>query len=107
MIFNCKDGIRIMDIIERYFDIVVTKVILDTSILSNIDFLSEECYKCPGRICVSIYTLNGIILATRWTNKTGRRNYEIMNMIVNFNISFIIDDINYNKIMKNIILKTY
>lgn len=28
-----------------------------------------------------------------------------MNMIVNFNISFIIDDINYNKIMKGITLK--
>ncbi len=50
-------------------------------------------------------SLNGIILATRWTNKTGRRKYEIMNMIVNFNISFIIDDINYNKIMKGITLK--
>ncbi len=49
MIFNYKDGIRTMDTIERYFDIVVTKVISDTSILINMNFLSEECYKCPVR----------------------------------------------------------
>ncbi len=55
-------GIRTMDTIERYFDVGVTKVILGTSVLSDMRFLSEACYKYPGRICVSIDTLNDMIL---------------------------------------------
>ncbi|KON71486.1 1-(5-phosphoribosyl)-5-[(5-phosphoribosylamino)methylideneamino] imidazole-4-carboxamide isomerase [Candidatus Hodgkinia cicadicola] len=96
-------GIRTMDTIERYFDIGVTKVILGTSVLSDMSFLSEACYKYPGRICVSIDTLNGIILDMGWTNNTGRKDHEIMDMIAGFNISFVVwTDINRDGVMEGI-----
>lgn len=34
-----------MDISERNFDINISKVISDTSVLSDIKFLFETCYK--------------------------------------------------------------
>ncbi|PIM96037.1 1-(5-phosphoribosyl)-5-[(5- phosphoribosylamino)methylideneamino] imidazole-4-carboxamide isomerase [Candidatus Hodgkinia cicadicola] len=104
---NCNiqlgGGIRTMDTLERYFDIGVTKVILGTSVLSDMRFLSEACYKYPGRICVSIDTLNGMILDMGWTNNTGRKDHEIIEMIAGFNISFIVwTDINRDGVMEGI-----
>ncbi len=63
---NCNiqlgGGIRNMDTVERYLDIGVSKIILGTSVLTNTSFLYNACYKHPGRICVSVDTLNDMIL---------------------------------------------
>ncbi|PIM95774.1 1-(5-phosphoribosyl)-5-[(5- phosphoribosylamino)methylideneamino] imidazole-4-carboxamide isomerase [Candidatus Hodgkinia cicadicola] len=91
---NCNiqlgGGIRNMDTVERYFDIGVVKVILGTSVLDNLSFLYDVCYKYPGRICISIDTLNGMVFDKGWTNNTGRKYHGIIQRIINLNINSVI-----------------
>ncbi len=88
--FQLGGGIRDMNTIDLYFNMGVNKVILGTSVLEDLDFVRNACLRYPGRIGLSIDTLDGMILTKGWTNNTKVNYNDIFCTLSDMNISFIV-----------------
>ncbi len=55
-------GIRDMKIIEQYLSIGVTRVIIGTSLFTDLAFVKTACSEFPGRISISMDTFDGIVM---------------------------------------------
>lgn len=96
-------GIRSLDIIEYYFDIGISYIILGTKIISDIDFFLNICNKFPGKIILSLDIKNNKIALNGWTNYYKLNLINFLKKIINFNIeSIICTDINRDGMLSGI-----
>ena len=63
-------GIRSMDVIERYIDIGVNRIILGTSAVTDEAFLDEAIEKHGDKIAVGIDVKDGFVAIKGWTEKS-------------------------------------
>ncbi|MBI1819046.1 MAG: 1-(5-phosphoribosyl)-5-[(5-phosphoribosylamino)methylideneamino]imidazole-4-carboxamide isomerase [Nitrospirae bacterium] len=64
-------GIREFETIESYLSMGVSRVVLGTSIIKNIDLLKKAAKAFPGQIVAGIDAKNGKIAISGWTDVTG------------------------------------
>ncbi len=60
-------GIRSEEDVELYLKLGVNRVVLGTSVLSNPEFVAYISCRYPGRIAVSVDTVEGFVAADGWT----------------------------------------
>lgn len=70
-------GIRSMDIIERWLQIGVSRLILGTAALHDPELVREACQKFPGKIAVSIDARDGMVAVSGWTKTSDMKAEEL------------------------------
>lgn len=99
-------GIRNINTVKNYLEMGVNKVILGTSVLENPDLINEISTYYPGKIAISIDTLNGMVLTKGWTSTTNMSYEKVLDLLSNLNISSIIwTDIDRDGTMHGINIK--
>lgn len=66
-------GIRNADIMNRWFDAGVSRVILGTAALSDPAFVMAACRDHPGKVVVAIDARDGRVAIEGWTRDSGVR----------------------------------
>lgn len=64
-------GIRTMDTLQRIYDAGVSRVVLGTSLISNLDFTREAIAKFPTMLTAGIDARNGEVSVDGWNNGSG------------------------------------
>lgn len=96
-------GIRSIDIINYYFDIGVSYLILGTKAVSNIDFFYDVCNKFPNKIILSLDIKNNKIAINGWKNYYKINLLKFIKKVSSFNIeSVVITDINRDGMLSGI-----
>ncbi|ASS47015.1 Phosphoribosylformimino-5-aminoimidazole carboxamide ribotide isomerase [Candidatus Nasuia deltocephalinicola] len=96
-------GIRSLEIIEYYFDIGISYIILGTKAISDMDFFINICEKFPGKIILSLDIKNSKIAINGWKEYYKLSLIKFIKNISNFNIdSIICTDINRDGMLKGI-----
>lgn len=65
-------GIRTMDIIARYVDLGVDRLILGTAVLKDPELVARACETYPGRIAVGLDARDGLLAVEGWTEVSSR-----------------------------------
>ena len=88
-------GIRSLDIIKRFLNFGVDKVILGTAAIENVEFLKAACDKFGNQIALAVDVRGGYIALSGWKKQTNILATDFIKKIRNLNISRIIyTDIN-------------
>lgn len=66
-------GIRSMEIIDRWLQIGVSRVILGTAALHDPELVKDACKKFPGKIAVSIDARDGMVAVSGWTKTSDMK----------------------------------
>ncbi|MFP3038912.1 MAG: HisA/HisF-related TIM barrel protein [Candidatus Hodgkinia cicadicola] len=66
-------GIRTPEVVEYYLSVGATRVVLGTSAFEDWKFMIDMCYRYPGRICVSIDSVEGFIAIKGWAEVSKLR----------------------------------
>lgn len=64
-------GIRSMELVDRYMEIGVNRVILGTSAVKDRDFLKEAVGKYPDNIAVGVDIKDGYVATNGWLESSG------------------------------------
>lgn len=71
-------GIRSMEIVERWLEMGVSRVILGTAALHNPELVIEACKAFPGKIAVSIDARNGMVAISGWTKTSEIKAHDLV-----------------------------
>ena len=66
-------GIRSMEVVRRYFDAGLDRVILGTAAVTDPAFLKEAVGACGDRIAVGVDLKDGFVAVKGWTETTAKR----------------------------------
>lgn len=66
-------GIRSMEVVERYLNAGIDRVILGTAAVTDIDFLKAAVTKYGDRIAVGIDIRDGFVAIKGWTEKSAEK----------------------------------
>ncbi len=69
-------GIRSMEVIERYIQAGVNRVILGTAAVTDPDFLCEAAAKYGDKIAVGVDVRDGFVAIKGWTEKSQRTVFD-------------------------------
>jgi len=83
-------GLRSLDAINRAFNIGVSKAVLGTKALEDIDFIANAIRKYKERIIVSVDSRDGIVMLRGWTKSSGIDAVDMAKKIESFGASAII-----------------
>lgn len=83
-------GIRSMDVIERYLQVGVNRVILGTAAVTNPDFLREAAAKHGEKIAVGVDVRDGFVAIKGWTEKSPRTVFDFCSEMQELGIRTII-----------------
>ena len=101
-------GIRSMDVIEKYINIGVSRVILGTAAVTDEEFLREALNKYGNKIAVGIDIKDGYVAIKGWTEKSAYSCDEFMQKMQKFGVKTIIcTDISKDGAMKGTNLELY
>ena len=64
-------GIRSMEVIDRYLDAGISRVILGTAAVRDPDFLAAAAARCPDQLAVGVDIRDGEVAVSGWTEKSG------------------------------------
>jgi phosphoribosylformimino-5-aminoimidazole carboxamide ribotide isomerase len=64
-------GIRTMDTLQRIYDAGVSRVVLGTSLISNMDFTREAIAKFPTMLTAGVDARGGEVSVDGWNNGSG------------------------------------
>lgn len=64
-------GIRTMDTLQRIYDAGVSRVVLGTSLISDLEFTHEAITKFPAMLTAGIDARNGEVSVDGWNNGSG------------------------------------
>lgn len=64
-------GIRTMEVLQRIWDAGVSRVVLGTSLISNLDFTREAIEKFPTMLTAGVDARNGEVSVDGWNNGSG------------------------------------
>ena len=68
-------GIRTMDTLQRIWDAGVNRVVLGTSLISNLDFTREAIAKFPTMLTAGVDARNGEVSVDGWMRRGCRNAY--------------------------------
>ena len=83
-------GIRDLKTIEKYLAIGVSRLILGTSVIKNLDLLKMAAKTYPGKIVAGIDAKNGKIAITGWTDVTGESAIDYAKRLSEYEIAAIV-----------------
>lgn len=69
-------GIRNMDVVKRYIDAGVDRVILGTAAVKDEEFLKLAVKTYPGKVAVGVDILDGYVAIKGWTEKSAYTCFE-------------------------------
>lgn len=96
-------GIRSLDIIDYYFNIGLSYLILGTKAVSDIDFFYNICNKFPNKIILSLDIKSNKIAINGWTDYHKISLLKYIKEISSFNIeSVIFTDINRDGMLNGV-----
>ena len=88
-------GIRTLDIIKKYIEAGVEKVILGSAAIKNKEFLKEACNKFKNKIALGLDAKNGSLSVSGWVEDSNVKAKDFLKHINDFGVSRIIyTDIN-------------
>ena len=88
-------GIRTLDIIKKYIEAGVEKVILGSAAIKNKEFLKEACDKFKNKIALGLDAKNGSLSVSGWIEDSKIKAKDFLKQINDFGVSRIIyTDIN-------------
>ena len=88
-------GIRTLDIIKKYIEAGVEKVILGSAAIKNKEFLKEACNKFKNKIALGLDAKNGSLSVSGWVEDSKIKAKDFLKQINDFGVSRIIyTDIN-------------
>lgn len=101
-------GIRSMEVIEKYVNIGVDRVILGTAAVTDEDFLKKALSKYGHKIAVGIDIKDGFVAIKGWTEKSAYSCEEFMCKMQNLGVKTVIcTDISKDGAMKGTNLELY
>ena len=83
-------GIRNMDVVKKYIDAGVQRVILGTAAVKDEEFLKLAAKTYPGKVAVGVDILDGYVAIRGWTEKSGYTCFEFCEKMQNLGIKNII-----------------
>jgi phosphoribosylformimino-5-aminoimidazole carboxamide ribotide isomerase len=66
-------GIRTLEVMDRYVDMGIDRLILGTAVLENPDLAARACADYPGRIAFGLDAKDGFLAVKGWT-ETSKKN---------------------------------
>lgn len=101
-------GIRSIEVIEKYAEIGVKRVILGTAAVTDEEFLKTAIEKYGDMIAVGIDIKDGFVAIKGWTEKSQYSAYEFIEKMQNLGVKTIIcTDISKDGAMKGTNLELY
>ena len=83
-------GIRNMDVVKKYIDAGVDRVILGTAAVKDEEFLKLASRTYPGKVAVGVDILDGYVAIRGWTEKSAYTCFEFCEKMQNLGIKNII-----------------
>lgn len=83
-------GIRSMDVVKKYIDAGVSRVILGTAAVKDEEFLKLAAKTYPGKVAVGVDILDGYVAIRGWTEKSAYTCFEFCEKMQNLGIKNII-----------------
>lgn len=83
-------GIRNMDVVKKYIDAGVDRVILGTAAVRDEEFLKLSVKTYPGKVAVGVDILDGYVAIKGWTEKSAYTCFEFCEKMQNLGIKNII-----------------
>ncbi len=83
-------GIRDMEVIEKYVECGIDRVILGTAAVTNSDFLEEAVNKYGNKIAVGIDIKDGFVAIKGWTEKSELEAFAFCEKLEKLGVSTII-----------------
>ncbi|MBR5808700.1 MAG: 1-(5-phosphoribosyl)-5-[Clostridia bacterium] len=83
-------GIRSMDVVKKYIDAGVGRVILGTAAVKDEEFLKLAAKTYPGKVAVGVDILDGYVAIRGWTEKSAYTCFEFCEKMQNLGIKNII-----------------
>ncbi|MBQ7986539.1 MAG: 1-(5-phosphoribosyl)-5-[Clostridia bacterium] len=83
-------GIRNMDVVKKYIDAGVQRVILGTAAVKDEEFLKLAASTYPGKVAVGVDILDGYVAIRGWTEKSAYTCFEFCEKMQNLGIKNII-----------------
>jgi len=83
-------GIRNMDVVKKYIDAGVDRVILGTAAVKDEEFLKLAVKTYPGKVAVGVDILDGYVAIRGWTEKSSYTFLEFCEKMQNLGITNII-----------------
>lgn len=83
-------GIRNMDVVKKYIDAGVDRVILGTAAVKDEEFLKLASRSYPGKVAVGVDILDGYVAIRGWTEKSAYTCFEFCEKMQNLGIKNII-----------------
>lgn len=83
-------GIRNMDVVKKYIDAGVGRVILGTAAVKDEEFLKLASKTYPGKVAVGVDILDGFVAIRGWTEKSAYTCFEFCEKMQNLGIKNII-----------------
>lgn len=101
-------GIRSIEVIEKYLNIGVNRVILGTAAVTNEDFLKEAVSKYKEKIAVGVDIKDGYVAIKGWTEKSEYECFAFCEKLEKLGVSTLIcTDISKDGAMKGTNHKLY
>lgn len=83
-------GIRSMEVIRQYLSYGVTRVILGTSAIDNLSFVTKAAKAFPSKIAVSLDARNGLLATEGWTETSSTKAVDILPVLEDIGIQTIV-----------------
>jgi phosphoribosylformimino-5-aminoimidazole carboxamide ribotide isomerase len=83
-------GIRSLEVIEKYLDAGIARVILGTAALTDPDFLAGAAARYGDKIAVGVDILDGFVAIRGWTEVTETKCLDFMQRLVSLGIKTVI-----------------
>lgn len=101
-------GIRALDVVEKYFSIGVSRVILGTAAVENRNFLCEAVKKFKEKVAVGADVKDGFIAIKGWLQKSQMTLYDFLDDMQNIGVKNVIcTDISKDGAMSGTNLELY
>lgn len=83
-------GIRSMAYAEDMLSLGVTRVILGTSALADVEFTKSVIQTYPNQVAVSLDAKNGFVAVKGWTEVTDQKAVDVANQLASYGLTTIV-----------------
>jgi len=72
-------GIRSMAIAEKWLNSGVSRIVLGTAAIKNVNFVREACKEFPGQVAIAIDSRSGWVAVDGWSELSKVRDIDLLN----------------------------
>jgi len=83
-------GIRNIETVDNWIELGVSRIIIGTAAVKNIDFVKEACKKYPNKIAVGIDAIGDNVAVQGWAEETNVNLYDFAKELSDIGVSRII-----------------